>query len=183
MTNMCNSDCDPFNLTSSCVKDGCSASQFGGMHSVSFWLYQACGRTCKRVEVWPITKASVSTRHQKFLWTPGSMPKQTKWIKAKCWIRFWCEPAGKLSEMLQSCLNFARQELPLCGTCNYQPCAMQEGIMARIRWVPNACFKLYAFKALMKLLWTWLSWQKFRLSTLVLEMIVESLTHACKKWS
>ena len=38
-----------------------------------------------------------------------------------------------LSEMLQRCLNFARQELPLCGTCNYQPCAMQEGIMARIR--------------------------------------------------
>ena len=29
--------------------------------------------------------------------------------------------------------------------------------MARIRWVPNACFKLYAFKALMKLLWTWIS--------------------------
>ena len=38
-----------------------------------------------------------------------------------------CEPAGKPLEMLQSCLNFARQELPLCGTCNYQPCAMQEG--------------------------------------------------------
>ena len=26
-----------------------------------------------------------------------------------------CEPAGKLSEMLQRCLNFERQELPLCG--------------------------------------------------------------------
>ena len=44
---------------------------------------------------------------------------------------------------------------PLCGACNYQPCAQQEGIIARIKWVPNACFKLYAFKALMGLLWTW----------------------------
>ena len=44
-----------------------------------------------------------------------------------------CEPAGKHSEKLQRCLNFARQELPLCGTCNYQPCAQQEGIMAGIK--------------------------------------------------
>ena len=144
-----------FNLTPSTTINDCNECRFGRMLSASFWLYQACGRTCKRVEVWPITKASVSTRHQKFLWTPGSMPKQTIWIKAKCWIQLWCEPAGKLSEMLQSCLIFARQELPLCGTCNYQPCAQQEGIMARIKWVPNACFKLYAFKALMGMLWTW----------------------------
>ena len=112
-----------FNLTPSTTINGCCECRFGRMHSASFWLYPACGRTCKRVEVWPITKASVSTRHQKFLWTPGSMPKQTIWIKAKCWIHLWYEFAGKLSEMLQRCLNFARQELPLCGTCNYQPCA------------------------------------------------------------
>ena len=54
-------------------------------------------------------------------------------LKQNAEFRFRCEPAGKLSEMLQSCLIFVRQELPLCGACNYQPCAQQEGIMARIR--------------------------------------------------
>ena len=33
MTNECNSECNPFNLTSSSLKDGCNASQFGRMHS------------------------------------------------------------------------------------------------------------------------------------------------------
>ena len=77
------------------------------------------------------------------------LAKAKRFNYGKSWIRL-CEPAGKHWEKLQRCLSFIRQELPLCGTCNYQPCAQQEGIMARIRWVPNACFKLYAFKALKK---------------------------------
>ena len=84
-------------------------------------------------KMWPITKASVSTRHQKFLWTPGSVPKHNIRINGKRMNSVSCEPAGKHSEKLQRCLNFARQELPLCGSCNYQPCAQQEGIMAEIR--------------------------------------------------
>ena len=121
-----------------------------GCIQLYFRLDWACGRTCKVEKgLGPLH------RQQKFLWSPRSLPKQSDLIMAKSWIRFWCEPAGKLLEMLQSCLNFARQELPLCGTCNYQPCAQQEGIMARMKWVPNACFKLYAFKALMRVLWAW----------------------------
>ena len=112
----------------------------------------------------PLQRPAFPRWPQKFLWTPGSLPKQSDLNYGKSWIRL-SEPAGKHWEKLQRCLNFARQELALCGTCNYQPCAQQEGITARMKWVPNACFKLYAFKALMKILWTWMSWQKFRLST------------------
>ena len=173
--------CISFGITSSIKANGCS-----GHHSVECIQLYFKARLGLRSNMqggkkrsWPDTRPAFP-RGNKVLVVAQELAKAKQselWQKLNSML---CEPAGKPLEMLQSCLNFARQELPLCGTCNYQPCAMQEGIMARIRWVPNACFKLYACKALKKLLWTWMSWQKFRLSTLVLEMMVESLTHLCK---
>ena len=126
-----------------------------GCIQLYFRLNRAFGRTCI-VEKGhgPLHRPAFPRGNKSSCGRPGACQSKAIWIMAKSWIRL-SEPAGKHWEKLQRRLNFARQELPLCGTCNYQSCAQQEGIMARIRWVPNACFKLYAFKALKKILWTW----------------------------
>ena len=102
--------------------------------SFCFRLDWACGRTCKveRKGLGPILgqRFHAATKVLVVAQEIAKAKRSELWQKLNSVL---CEPAGKPLEMLQSCLNFARQELPLCGTCNYQPCAMQEGIMARIR--------------------------------------------------
>ena len=127
-----------------------------GCIQLYFRLDWACGRTCKVEKgLGPLHRPAFPRGNKSSCGRPGACQSKAIWINGKKLNSVWCEPAGKPIEMLQRCLNFARQELPLCGTCNYQPCAQQEEIMARMKLVPNACFKLYAFKALMGMLWTW----------------------------
>ena len=104
------------------------------MQHSCFGLDWACGRTCN-VEKGhgPLHRPAFPRGNKSSCGRPGACQSKAILIMAKSEFRFWCEPAGKLSEMLQSCLIFVRQELPLCGACNYQPCAQQEGIMAGMK--------------------------------------------------
>ena len=54
-------------------------------------------------------------------------------LKQNAEFNFGVNPQGSFQKCFKDAFNFARQELPLCGTCNYQPCAQQEGIMARMK--------------------------------------------------
>ena len=130
-----------------------------GCVQLYFRLDWACGRTCK-VEKGhgPLHRPAFPRGNKSSCGRPGACQSKAILIMAKAEFRFWCEPAGKPLEMLQSCLIFARQELPLCGTCNYQPCAQQEGIMARIRWVPNACFKFICIQSVKETFCELLEW-------------------------
>ena len=123
---------------------------------------------CGKKRSWPDTRPAFPRGNKSSCGRPGACQSKAIWIKAKCWIQFGCELAGKHWEKLQSCLIFVRQELPLCDSCNYQPCAQQEGIMARIRWVPNACFKFICIQSVKEtFLWTFgMSWQNSDLAHL-----------------
>ena len=59
-------------------------------NQLNFGLNRACGRTCNVESYGPLHRASVSTRHQKFLWTPGSRElAKAKQIWQNKWSQLW----------------------------------------------------------------------------------------------
>ena len=103
-----NWQCTSFGFTSRTKANGCSEHQFGRMHSASsFGLYRACGRTCT-VEGKDLARYIGLRFHaaSKVLVDARELAKAKRyelWQKAE--FNFWCEPAGKLSEMLKDALT------------------------------------------------------------------------------
>ena len=150
-----------------------------------FVLYRACGRTCT-------VEKGLGPLHR---------PAFPRGIKSSCGRPGACQSKNDMNygKMLNSVLMWTRREaFRNASKLPYLRKARASAL--RFMQLPAVCYarrnhgknKMSA-KCLLQIiciqsvnetfLWTWIDWQKFRLSTLVLEIIVESLTHACQKWS